>query len=213
MALKTEGNKVKVKDDLQILHIEDQKNHLGLTEDVELHNLLGVEGAHADGADVGAVVSDLQSVQGQGGVALGHQARGVHAGEGSTCTCWRRGGASGKEDCSDFNVLLFNLVKIVCFIQNIAEDHLLIFSFFFFIQDCTHLICLISFLIFFHVFLLLRLHAVSVGNLSSPTTHIYCFFDTYFQTCSFLETCTLYVWCPALTHCTPLSVIKPGLHF
>lgn len=99
MALKTTQNKeareVKVKDHLQNLQIMDRANHEGLTEDVELDNLLGMEGADADGADVGAIVSNLQSGQGHRGVALGHQARGVHAGACSNFTSWRRGKASG----------------------------------------------------------------------------------------------------------------------
>lgn len=68
----------------------DEVNRLGLTDDVELDDLLGVEGADADGADVGAVVSNLQPAQGQRGVALGHHLRGVHAGACSSFTCWRR---------------------------------------------------------------------------------------------------------------------------
>lgn len=89
---------MRVKDDLQHLQITERANHPGLTDDVELDDLLGMEGAHADGADVGAIVSNLQPAQGQRRVALGHQERGVDAGacstfSCSTFSCWRRAAA------------------------------------------------------------------------------------------------------------------------
>lgn len=95
-----ETREVKVKDDLLNLEITHGANHQGLTDDVELDDLLGMEGADADGADVGAIVSNLQPAQGHRGIALGHQACGVHVCARSTFTCWRREaahrGASGR---------------------------------------------------------------------------------------------------------------------
>lgn len=51
-----------------------------LTEDVELDDLLSEEGAESNGADVAALVPDLQTGQGHGGVALGNNLGDVHAG-------------------------------------------------------------------------------------------------------------------------------------
>lgn len=87
-ALRTKQNAVEVK--VQNLLITNEANHLGLTHNMELDDLLGMEGADADSADVGAVIANLHPVQGHGGVALSHQERGVHAGACSTFACWRR---------------------------------------------------------------------------------------------------------------------------
>lgn len=106
---------MKVKDDLQNLQITGEANHLGLTDDVELDDLLGMEGADADGADVGAIVSNLQPAQGHRGVALAHQERSVHAGACLTFTCWRRGASGLSQKAAP--------TSMCCFTQHTAEGH------------------------------------------------------------------------------------------
>lgn len=56
---------------------------------MKLDDLLGVERAEADGADVGSLVLNLQLVQSQRGITLTHKLAGINARACSSFMYWR----------------------------------------------------------------------------------------------------------------------------